>query len=325
MTRHIAERYIRFAQLEAAGQSPIYERLALHVARSQNCLSFLSTLPADRQQPNLLFAAVRHVAGNISGPEAFDRVIRDRAEEVATVMRRRTTQTNEPGRCAVLLPLLAQITGPIALIEVGASAGLCLLPDVYGYDWGDHKLPPPPEFADRAPIFQCNTSPGTPRPMAHPDIIWRVGLDLNPLDVSRDADVAWLEQLVWPEHQLRLDRLQSAVSVAQCCPPRLVAGDLTQDLPALIAEAPANATVVVFHTAVLTYVADQQRRDAFARNMLESDAIWISNEGPRVFPQFAARAGQHREDMFLLMQDGQPLAWTGPHGQQIAWLSATQA
>lgn len=161
--------------------------------------------------------------------------------------------------------------------------------------------------------------------MAHPDIIWRVGLDLNPLDVSRDADVAWLEQLVWPEHQLRLDRLRSAVSVAQCCPPRLVAGDLTQDLPALIAEAPANATVVVFHTAVLTYVADQQRRDAFARNMLESDASWISNEGPRVFPQFAARAGQHREDMFLLVQNGEPLAWTGPHGQQIAWLSATQA
>lgn len=141
MTRHIAERYIRFAQLEAAGQSPIYERLALHVARSQNCLGFLLTLPADRQQPNLLFAAVRHVAGNISCPEAFDRVIRDRAEEVAAVMRRRTTQTNEPGRCAVLLPLLAQITGPIALIEMGASAGLCLLPDVYGYDGATISCP----------------------------------------------------------------------------------------------------------------------------------------------------------------------------------------
>ncbi|AUQ73190.1 DUF2332 domain-containing protein [Phaeobacter piscinae] len=325
MIPHIAERYVRFAQWEAAGQSPIYERLALHVAHSQNCLGFLSALPADRQQPNLLFAAVRHVAGNISCPEAFDRVIRDRAEEVSTVMRRRTTQTNEPGRCAVLLPLLAQITGPIALIEVGASAGLCLLPDIYGYDWGDHKLPPPPEFAGRAPIFQCNTSPGTPRPMARPDIVWRAGLDLNPLDVSCDADVAWLEQLVWPEHQLRLDRLRSAISVAKHCPPHVVSGDLMQDLPALVAAAPGNATVVIFHTAVLTYVADQQQRDAFAKQMLESDAIWISNEGPRVFPQFSARAGQSRDDMFLLMQNGQPLAWTGPHGQQIAWLSATKA
>ncbi len=36
------------------------------------------------------------------------------------------TQTNEPGRCAVLLPLLAALPQPLALLEVGASAGLCL-------------------------------------------------------------------------------------------------------------------------------------------------------------------------------------------------------
>ena len=36
----------------------------------------------------------------------------------------RRTQTNEPARCAVLLPALAQLPQPLALIEAGASAGL---------------------------------------------------------------------------------------------------------------------------------------------------------------------------------------------------------
>ena len=50
-------------------------------------------------------------------------------------MLERRTQTNEPARCALMLPLLAALPQPLALLEVGASAGLCLLPDRYGYDY----------------------------------------------------------------------------------------------------------------------------------------------------------------------------------------------
>ena len=53
----------------------------------------------------------------------------------------RATQTNEAGRCATLLPSLAAISAaedkPLALIEVGASAGLALFPDRYGYEYDD--------------------------------------------------------------------------------------------------------------------------------------------------------------------------------------------
>ena len=132
----LAERYRRFASDEARGSSPLYEALSNHVAATPALLGFLSRFPPELQQPNLFLAAVRHVAGTPSGPEDLEDIVNRNAAGIARTMRTRSTQTNEPGRCAALLPVLSAISGPLALLEVGASAGLCLLPDKYGYDYG---------------------------------------------------------------------------------------------------------------------------------------------------------------------------------------------
>lgn len=317
----IAERYLRFAREEAAGRSVLYEAMARHVAGSPAALAFLSRLPRDRQQPNLLFAALRLIAGTPASVKEFDHAVEEHTDAIAEVMLTRTTQTNEPGRCAVLLPSLARIEGPLDLLEVGASAGLCLLPDFYGYDWGRNRLAPPARSGLDAPLFQCHVTHNTPLPVRHPEIVWRAGLDLNPLDVSNDEDVAWLETLVWPEHHERLARLRKALGIVRAERPRIVAGDLRQDVHALIAEAPGDATVVVFHTAVLSYVADQSDRDAFGAAMADDPRVtWLSNESPRTFPRFAEAAAPVPEDMFLLAVEGRPRAWTGPHGQEIRWI-----
>ncbi|RDJ09873.1 DUF2332 domain-containing protein [Rhizobium grahamii] len=316
----IAERYRRFARLEAAGRSALYEQLALHVAKSPDILTFLSRMPPEKQQPNLLFAAVRLVTGTPSSAVDFEDAVRNHSDAVTAVMMTRTTQTNEPGRCAGLLPSLARLQGPLALIEVGTSAGLCLLPDYYGYDWGRRHLQPPAPFQSIAPIFDCRVSEEVPLPQQHPEIVWRVGLDLKPLDVSKDDDVRWLENLVWPEHHDRLSRLRKAMRLARENKPRIVAGDLRTDLGSLLDEAPRDATVVVFHTAVLGYVSSQDDRDNFARSLIGTRAVWLSNESPTVFPELAAKAGALREDMFLLSVNGEPQAWCAPHGQELSWI-----
>jgi hypothetical protein len=124
------ENYCRFARAEAAGRSPAYERLACAVAEDELVLGFLEGLDRPRRQPNLLFAAARYLLGTIPDPESLHALVAERAQELAEVMSTRRTQTNEAARCAVLLPALGMLPGPLALLEVGAAAGLTLLPDL---------------------------------------------------------------------------------------------------------------------------------------------------------------------------------------------------
>ena len=86
MTDNIAERYARFARVEARGRSPLYEALAEHVAAAPDIRRFLMGLPRDRQQPNLLFAATRFVAGTPLSAEDFERRLRDNADAFADAM-----------------------------------------------------------------------------------------------------------------------------------------------------------------------------------------------------------------------------------------------
>jgi hypothetical protein len=315
--QRLAGWYTTFATDEAHGRSEIYQRLALGVAGSEELLHFLLTLPRARRQPNLFLATVRHLRGV---PESADRlveIVREDHRRIRALMLSRTTQTNEPARCAVLLPLLAQLSQPLALLEVGASAGLCLLPDRYGYDYGAVKIAP---AAAQAPIFRCRTSGAVPLPGAVPRIVWRRGLDLNPIDLRSDEEVAWLETLVWPGQEERARGLQAAIDVARRETPEVVKGDLLSGLEGLMATAPGDATLVVFHTAVLTYVTPRESRDRFAESMMNSAAVWISNEAPGVFLSLAESAPPApARGLFLLMRNGVPLAWTGPHGQSIDW------
>ena len=313
-------RYARFADQEAHGHSPLYEAIARGVAADEQVTGFLLTLPKHKRQPNLLLAAVRHLFGTPAGWAAFRETLLANRDAVCAVMQSRATQTNEPARCAVLLPLLAQLPQPLALIEVGASAGLCLLPDLYGYDYGRRVITPgTPAF----PLLRCAANDATPIPSAAPRIAWRAGLDLNPLDASDPSQTAWLETLVWPEQTERLAKLRAAIRIAAAVKPRIVRGDLLGDgLERLCDEAPKHATLVIFHTAVLAYVPDPADRQAFADRAMRL-GTWVSNETPGVFPAIAQRTdGRGAPGRFLLSMNGAPVAWSDPHGASLDWIAA---
>ncbi|WP_225878349.1 DUF2332 family protein [Spongiactinospora rosea] len=232
-----AEMYAEFAVREARGVSPVYERLASAVSRNEGLLELLAGLPAAKRQPNLLFGVVRLLGGPVEDAVAFHDFVVANWPEIEAEIRVRITQTNEAGRCAVLLPLLAALPQPLALLEVGASAGLCLYPDRYGYRYGDHAV------GTGEPVLTCAAT-GLDLPVEPPRVVWRAGLDLNPLDVTEPADIGWLDALIWPEHDHRRARLRAAAALAATDPPLLVRGDLVDDLPALAAQAPADATLV---------------------------------------------------------------------------------
>jgi hypothetical protein len=151
-----------------------------------------------------------------------------------------------------------------------------------------------------------------------PEVIWRAGLDLNPLDVTSAEDMHWLECLVWPGEAGRAERLAAAIETARREPPRVYRGDLVTDLPDLVRQAPPAATLVIFHSAVLAYVgvADRAR---FAATVSGLGAAWLSNEAPGVLSGVANPLQDG--DGFVLVRDGvTPVAVTDPHGTWLDWL-----
>jgi hypothetical protein len=318
----VSTAYLRFAEDEVRDKSPLYGEVLRGVASDPEVIGFLLTLPREKRQPNLFLAADRYLFGTPAGWDQLrSRVLRDK-DALRAVMLARSTQTNEPGRCAALLPVLGGLPEPLALLEVGASAGLCLLPDFYAYDYGRTILTPDAPRST-TPVFPCAVNAATPVPARLPRVVWRAGLDLNPVDLSVPGEVDWLEALIWPEQTDRLARLRVAIEIAAEQKPRLVKGDLRADLAALAREAPKNATLVIFHTAVLAYVSSAAEREEFARSVGSLCDYWIANEMPQVFPDIARRAGREGpKGGFLLSVNGAPTAWADPHG---AWLDTVDA
>jgi len=327
-----AERYRRFADVEAKGTSPAYERTARSVAGDDRLLRRLDRLPVEKRQPNLLLAACR-LLGAPTDVDGFLDFAHTRWPEVEAIMRDRSTQTNEPARCASLLPLLAALPPPLALVEAGASAGLCLYPDRYTYAYVPDDDPGAAAEVGGGSTVELRVATSgavpVPVPAALPTVVWRAGVDLHPLDVRRDEDMAWLRACIWPEHDERRRRLAAAVAIARSDPPHLVAGDLVTAIPELLAEAPAAATTVVFHSAVLSYLWPEDRERFVAAMQARPDVVWISNEAARVVAGLTTDArppdGVARAFLVVGVGGARVAAIADPHGAWLRWLEAPEA
>jgi hypothetical protein len=314
------EEYARFAE-EARDSSACYTEWALAISRDAEVLALIDTLPVLKRQPNLVLAAARWHGAEAGPYENLRGVLLERWDDVRETVMARATQTNEVGRCATLLPVLASFPGPLALLEVGASAGLCLYPDRYSYRFsGARSAEVDPVDGPSSVVLACEVHGDPPLPEAVPEVAWRAGLDIHPLDVHDDDAMRWLELLVWPEQEDRRQRLAAAIRLARLDPPPLVQGDAVADLADLAGEAPRDATLVVFHSAVLAYLSADARA-SFVRTVSGLRGHWVSNEGESVVPgvALAPSSPPPTTGSFVLGVDGRQAARTQGHGRALWW------
>jgi hypothetical protein len=343
-TAFTAAWYERFADTEAQGTSAIYETWARGLMTDDALLTLLDGLPRPKRQPPLVFAVSRLLGAPVGPYPPWRDWAAANWPRLRAECAHRTTQTNEPLRCAPLLLALALIDGPIALLEVGASAGLCLFVDRYSYDFGGRVLHPddgpspvllecalhtyggPGRALASSELPEPATSGASIIPSRMPRIVWRAGIDLDPVDAANPEARRWLETLVPPEQIARRERMRAAARIASMHPPLMVRGDAAESLAALAARAPAAATLVVFTAGVLVYMG-RTGREQFAGQVasLASSvhARWVSLEGPTVLPPLADEIAAHPAPdpgLFPLALDGRVVAWCGPHGQSIHWV-----
>lgn len=249
----LAERFTNFAET-AARHLPLYRYLCERIATDHEVAERLLLAPPEQRVPTLLLAAVhdhllsgepdplaawygsltdpvRPIGEDTDDPWPHFRRLALEDSHVAHRLRTAATQTNEVGRCAALLPALAQIADtapgapddgarPLGLVEIGASGGLNLLFDHYGYCYradGVALAAEPIEVNAGAFLtLECELrgSVRPPIPSTFPTVASRVGLDLNPVDLSKRADARWLVACQWPDQPERLHRARSAVALA---------------------------------------------------------------------------------------------------------------
>lgn len=337
--------YGRVVNARGASSSRLYAELCERVALDDALLALAVDADRNTQVSNLFFAAAHDLLlrepshplaayypdltpDPAPATEAFPtfRVFcLERAEEMRRLITTQRVQTNEVGRCACLLPAFSLVAQhgagrPLALVEIGASAGLHQLWDRYAYDYGAAGF-----AGDQAsPVrLRCEARGDgrLPLPERLPAVSYRVGLDLTPIDV-RDVDaVRWLRALIWPEHLDRMRALDAAVALARQHPPRLIAGDAAETLPALLAEVPGDATLCVYHSYALNQMPAAVRERILQhitaagreRDVYRVSQEWYAQDDNPYLQLFTYGNGEERRET---------LANIETHGRWIAWRDA---
>ncbi len=296
----------RFAAIAAEGDDcPLYAALARRIAEDGD-IQALAALAQPGQPPsNLLFAAVHflllggarhslarfypHLTQEPTPPvdetawADFRSVLRQEEQAIAALVAGRVTNTNEVLRCTYLrcgyATISARSDAPLSLIELGPSAGLNLNWDRYGYLYrrnnGLAVHAGPPHAALRLDA-EVRGRRGAPAPTMAPPVARRIGLELNPVDLTAEPDRRWLMALVWPGRPERIARLQAALAIASDYPPPIRAGDALAHLADELAAAPGDSARVVAHTLV-TYqwtVAMRARLEAILMEAGRERPVW---------------------------------------------------
>lgn len=321
MTDEVRQRYARFAAEEAPGRSELYAEWARGVAADSDVQAVLARIPANRRQPPLVFAVTRMLGARLTAFGGWRDFVLAHADEIVAECATRRLQTNEPLRLSPLLPVLSEIDGPLALLEIGASAGLCLYPDRYSYRLrgadGALRARLDPDDGPSTVTLESTVDGPLPR-LRLPEVVWRAGIDLAPLDARVERDRRWLQGLIWPGEEDREQRIAAALDIAASAPPILRAGDALEWLDELVAAAPSGATLVITTPGVLVHIP-REAREMLVRRIRELDARWVTIDPPALLDIWLPPVDPASWSGFVVALDGRVRASADPLGRVWEW------
>lgn len=275
----------QFAEYECKDSSELYKFLSLNVSEDDEMLELCSEIPNGQPVPNLLLGAVHYLllkgkehrlteyypsmikqARNIDAETFvyFKEFCLAHREELITVFKTKLVQTNEVRRCGYLYPIFSYIYSkvekPLALIEIGTSAGLQLLWDKFSYSYGA-DVTYGDEDSSVQIISECKGEHSPPFLPKSPPVISKVGVDLHINDLRNAEDYLWLKSLIWPEHQERLKLFERAVHCFKENPVELIEGDGVTLLSGLVETIPKDSVICIFHTHVANQMAEDIKHE----------------------------------------------------------------
>jgi len=344
----------RYGWPRSTGYSELYERLAEIILAEPAIVSILDVAAPTQRHPGLLLSALHDRV--LAHPEeplarwypsvtgrpapATDPTPALRAffaahqREIRELVATRSTQTNDPLRCAPLVFAFAavaeEVRRPLGVVELGASAGLLLLLDRYRYEFpGLGSVGDP-----RSPVRLVSELRGParpPLPARLPAIASRVGIDLSPVDCRDETATRWLVACILADRLDRLERFRGALALARRDPPRLVRGDFTVRLAEIAAGVPEDEQLCLLDSYSLVYLTPSQREGlaaTIAELGLRRDLDWISSERAGTIPGLAEPAPPEDPHATVVTwsafrrgeRHDRVLARSHTHGAWIEWL-----
>ncbi|MET9272639.1 DUF2332 domain-containing protein [Kribbella sp. NPDC003557] len=347
--RTVAQDYRRFGEVDAPKISPVYGQIAIALSESDDALRVIESAPPRGRRPPAILAALHYLALSGQAPElanAFAHAGGDVGRVAVEVAGRlgealvaaasgRKVLGDEGGRHALVYPAVAEVARrvgaeSVGLIDVGRSAGLNLTADRVGIAYRNGQ-----SLGDPGSAVQVSASvvgDGRVPSLAMPEVVARVVVDAEPVDVTDPDEARWLRACVAPDQVDRGARLEAELALAAAAPPVLVRGEVVEVLPEAIAAVPDGVLPVVITTWVLSGL-DLEGRLRFLQRLDEAatrrPVAWVSVEGVGVapgIPTFGDRRASGHSILGLGVFNHSSFHATGIgrtwlRGEMLAWLT----
>jgi hypothetical protein len=283
----ISNRFKVFASKECHGSSQLYEHLSINIANDNELLQLATHTKQGQPIPNLFFGAIHYLllqGKNHELRQYYSSIVKKPKDssiifpvfkdfcilyqdEIIFILKSKLVQTNEVRRCAYLYPsfchIYQMVKKPLALIEIGTSAGLQLLWDKYCYSYQSNE-----RYGDIHSNLIISSEIRGDIPFLYkksPPITKRIGIDLHVNDVTDPDDYLWLKSLIWADHTERISNFENAVRCVKEQSLELIEGDGVKLLTEIASEISQDSVVCIFHTHVANQIPKEDKYELIAR------------------------------------------------------------